>query len=385
MGFRTYALDVGYQLAIRDHLTITPRVTLLRQTPWSVTDPTVSVFYRKSITRYTAGLAVSYDPLPALDLLAGAETYADRAHLDDLRLDGSQTLFDGRTEVAYNTVATYVQLLANHRIANLTLGARYEYHSAVGGALVPRIALTKVVGRFHAKLLASQAFRAPGVENINLSSGGLAPEKTTVFEAEAGYELGEHMFVAANAFDITIKQPIIYEYDQVAQVEAYQNFDRTGTRGVELDYRIKYPRGSANLTYSYYTAAGKNAVDAYRVPGHDDVLLAFPAHKVTMAGRLELTRGLSFNPSAVIYGERYGYTAGDADGNPVLGRQAPSALINLYLLYRDAVIPGLDLGAGVFDVADQHPAYLQPYNGGHLPMPSAGRELVFHIAYERKL
>src|SRR5262249_53258132 len=150
---------------------------------------------------------------------------------------------------------------------------------------------------------------------------------------------GEHMFVAVNAFDTTIHKPIVYDFDQATMMELYQNFGRTGTRGVEVDYRIKYPRGSADINYSYYTAAGKNAVDVYRVADHDDVLLAFPAHKLTMSGSIDLApglaRGLSCNPSVVIYGQRYGYMTGDADGNPVLGRQAPTALVNLYLRYRD--------------------------------------------------
>jgi hypothetical protein len=41
----------------------------------------------------------------------------------------------------------------------------------------------------------------------------------------------------------------------------------------------------------------------------------------------------------VIYGERYAYTTGDGAGNPVLSREAPTALVNLYLLYRNVVMP----------------------------------------------
>jgi hypothetical protein len=48
-------------------------------------------------------------------------------------------------------------------------------------------------------------------------------------------------------------------------------------------------------------------------------------------------------------------------------------------------VPGLELGAGVYDIADQRYEYLQPYNGGHAPLPGPGRELVFRIAYEHKL
>jgi outer membrane cobalamin receptor len=383
-GFRGYYLDASYDVSLGDHLTLTPRFDLIRQTPWEITDRSSEMFYTKTISRYTAGLALSYDPTRQANLLAGVETYADRAHLNDTTIVGFQTMFGDKPDAAYDTIATYAQLLVNHRLANLTVGARYEHHSAVGGSLVPRIALTRVLGRFHAKLLASQAFRAPGVENINLSNG-LDPERTTVFEAEAGYEIGEHMFAAVNAFDTTIKKPIIYEYDRDTMAELYQNFSRTGTRGLELDYRVRYPRASAEVNYSYYSAAGKNDADAYRVPGHDGVLLAFPAHKVAMTGSFDLHRGLSFNPSAVIYGPRYGYTAADADGNPLIRRQAPTALVNLHLRYRDLLVPGLELGAGVYDVADQRLQYLQPYSGGHPPLPGSGREFVVRLAYEHRL
>jgi outer membrane cobalamin receptor len=383
-GFRAYYLDASYRIALRDHLTLTPRFDIIRQSPWEILDRSSELFYTKTVMRYTAGLSLSYDPTEHINILAGTETYSDRAHVNDTELTGLQTMFGDKADVAYDTIATYAQVLVNHRLANLTIGARYEHHSAVGGSLVPRIALTKVMGRFHAKLLASQAFRAPGIENINLSNG-VEPERTTVFEAEAGYEIGDHMFAAVNAFDTTIKKPIIYEFDQRTMTELYQNFARTGTRGVEVDYRVRYPRATAEVNYSYYTAAGKNAVDAYRVPGHDNVLLAFPAHKLAMSGSINLARGLSLNPSAVIYGSRYGYTRADDDGNPMIGRQAPTALVNLHLRYRDLLIPGLELGAGVYDLADQRFQFLQPYAGGHPPLPGPGREVVVRLAYEHKL
>ncbi|MEO8699761.1 MAG: TonB-dependent receptor [Kofleriaceae bacterium] len=384
-GFRAYHVDARYTVELDKHLTLTPHLGFIRQTPWQIDDLSSGLFYSKTVTRYTAGAMLSYDPSKQINLLGGVETYLDRAHLDDPTITGLQTMFGDRTDVAYDTIATYAQGLINHDIANLTVGARFEHHSAAGSALVPRIALTKAMGRFHAKALASQAFRAPGIENINLADGTLQPEKTTVFEAELGYRLTDYMFVAVNAFDITIRKPIVYGFDQEAMTEGYQNFDRTGTRGVEAEYRIKHKQGALRLNYSFYTARGKNATEAYQVPGRDDVLLAFPAHKVAMAGSLKLYRGLSFNPSAVIYGERFAFTSGDADGNPMIGRQAPTALVNAYLLYRDVLVRGLELGAGVYDLADQKLQYLQPYDGGHAPLPGVRRELVFRIGYEHKL
>lgn len=381
--FQTLGLAAHYDLAVHDHVTLTPRFSVVRQTPWRVTDRRSTQFYAKTITRYTPGVTLSVDPLPAVGVLAGVEAYFDRAHVD-MTSETVNRLFAGRDRnAASDTIATYAQVLVSSSIANLTVGARYEHQDGVGGSLVPRIALTKVMGPVHAKLLASQAFRAPSVENLSVSDGNIQAEKTTAFEAEVGAELGDHMYAAANAFDTTIDHAIVYEYDQAAAAEVYQNFRHTGTRGLELDYRLKLPRVSAAVTYSFYTSAGKNAVDAYAVPGHDDVLLGFPAHKLTATGSLALTSHVSLNPSAVIYGPRYGYTTGDGAGNGMLGREPTTALVNLYALWRDAWLPGLELGAGVYNLADQRYAYLQPYSGGHPPLPAPGREVVFRVAYER--
>jgi outer membrane receptor for ferrienterochelin and colicin len=383
--FHSYYADAQYDVVLRDHLVLTPRLNVIRQTPWEITDTASELFYTKTVTRYTAGVSLSYDPVDNVNILVGTEAYEDHAHVNDPTITGFQTLFGDSRDVDYGNVAAYAQVLANHSIANLTVGARYEQHTEFGGSLVPRIALTKVMGRFHAKLLASQAFRAPGIENINLSPGGLVPERTTVFEGELGYQPTDHAFASVNVFDITIKKPIIYDYDQVSMTELYQNFDRTGTRGVEADFRLKYPRGWADVSYSFYTSAGKNTVSTYEVPGRDDVLLAFPQHKLAMSGSLNLTKSLAVNPSAVIYGQRFGYTAADAMGNPTIGREPVTAVMNVNLAYRNLFVRNLDVGAGIYDLTDQRMDYLQPYNGGHPPLPGKGREFAIRLAYQRTL
>lgn len=384
-GFRAYHVNASYALALGSDLTLTPRLGLVRQTPWEIANRESPVFYRKSVARYTAGATLAYAPTERVGLLAGVETFADRAKLEDTNLTGFQTMFGDSHSVAYDTIATFAQGQIQHRFANLTLGARYEHHSAVGDSLVPRVALTRVFGDFHAKALVSQAFRAPGIENINLSDGSLRPEKTTVFEAELGYKLTDHMFVALNAYDITINKPIVYEVDAATLTEGYYNRDRSGTRGIEVDYRVKYRRGYADVNYSYYSARDKNEVAAYEVPGHDEALLAFPSHKLAMSGHLDLYRGLAFTPSAVIYGKRYGYTTADAAGTPMIGVEDPAAIVNLYARYRDLLVPGLELGAGVNDVLNEHFHYLQPYRGAHAPLPAPGREVVVRVNYEWKL
>jgi len=384
-GFVSYYADAHYDVQLADHLTLTPRLSFIRQTPWEVTDKSSDLFYSKTATRYTAGLQLSYDVVKNVNLLVGTEAYVDHAHVNDQDLVGFQTLFGSSADVNYENVAAYAQLLANHDIANLTLGVRFEEHSDFGDSVVPRIALTKVMGRFHAKLLASQAFRAPGIENINLSGGGLQPEKTTVFEGELGAQLSDSR--------VRVGQRVRH-HDQEADHLRLRSADRDGAVPQLRSDRHARRRGGlpaqvpARLCRRELLVlhrrrqeprVGLRRARSRRRPAR------VPQHKLAMAGSLQLYRGLSLNPSAVIYGQRFGYTWADASGTPMIGREGPTALVNANLLYRNAFVRGLELAAGVFDIANQRPDYLQPYNGGHPPLPGPGRELVFRVAYEHPL
>ena len=380
-NFRTFITDARYDFKLSDKLTISPRLDYKWQNPWSYSaDPTRDVFFDVSVMRSLASVLASYDATEGLNLIAGTESYYDYAKLADPRLVGSQILFGNNESVSYENVAGFAQALYKSSIANFTAGARYEYHSHFGGSFVPRAAITKVMGPFHAKLLASQAFRAPGIENINLNDN-IKPERTTVFEAELGYKLTDHLFVAANAYDITIKQPIIYDYDPTSMKEVYLNGDKTGTRGVESELRLRYPRGYVSANYSYYTSAGKNDVAVYQVPTDDKVMLAFPAHKVTVNGNVNMWRTLSLNGSLIGMSERWGYLTGDATGTPMLGKLPAALQINTYLLYRDLGWKGFDVGVGGFNLLGQQVPYLQPYNGGHAPLPGSSREIIGRVSY----
>jgi len=381
--FRSYVGDARYQLKLGERITLTPRVNFRFQNPWHYDDPNSPVFSDYSVYRLLGNVLLSYDVTKQLNVLAGVESYYDHAKLNDLRLGGSQALFGTEDHVSYENVAEVFQAIYNASIANFVVGARYEQHSEFGSSFVPRAAITKLIGRFHAKLLFSQAFRAPGIENINFGRD-LKPEKTTVFEGEVGYELTDHMFASLNAYDITIKRPIIYDVDPATLEEVYQNFDQTGTRGIEAEYRLRYARGYATLSYSYYYEGKKNKVALYEVPTDDAVMLAFPAHKVAASGSLNLWRNLSLNPSVIALSERWGYMSGDDMGNPVLGREGAALLLNAYLLYRDLGIDGLDVGVGGFNLLDSDVPYLQPYNGGHAPLPGPSREILGRITFTQR-
>jgi len=60
----------------------------------------------------------------------------------------------------------------------------------------------------------------------------------------------------------------------------------------------------------------------------------------------------------------------------------PATLVaNLFLRCESCLTDNLTLGIGVYDVFDENPPFLQPYYGGHPPLPSAGREIGLQVEY----
>ena len=381
MDFVSTQADLRYDVEVGEHVKISPRLTYTRQEPWRVPDKSVDDYYDKLAERLAASIAGTYDNQKNFSVTVGAEWGRDHAEVNGTEEIGSQTLFDGDTSVDYDNLALFGEATYQGSFGNLLVGARYDRHSVVKDSFVPRIAYTKVFGAFNLKALYSEAFRAPGIENINLQdpANPIRPEQTRVIELELGYQAGAHVYLSANVFDITIDDPIVYFFDPVEESEHYVNFSRTGTRGLEAGANFRYPWGFANVSYSYYTAAGKNEVGLYEVPGTDAALLGMPQHRFAAATSFKVWKGLSINPSLTWIGERYAYVGLDEEEESILGKTDAVVLANLFVNYRDLGVKGLDVGLGVYDLTDEEYAFIQPYGGGKPPLPGPSREYVVRI------
>ena len=314
-----------------------------------------------------------------LTVAAGGEVFRDRGWLNET--DAGQTLFDGgATRIEYGTTALFAEGTARTPFANFVAGARFEHHSLVGDSFVPRLAVTKVIAPFHFKVLYSQAFRAPALENL-AQNPLLTPERTTVLEGEVGMQISERIYASVNVFDLTIRDPIIYSADPDTNADIYQNFRRTGSRGVEAEVRMHDRRGSLALGYSYYTAGPKNQVDLYATPDPARVL-AFPTHKVSARASFNVGEHLSVDPSATWISERYAATGVDSGGAPTFTTEGAQLLVNLFLTGRDLGFKGLDLGVGVYNALDVKDDYIQPYNSSHAPLPGPSREWIARLSYQ---
>lgn len=380
ISYRNIFSDLKYTLDLGKKISLTPRIAYTNQLPWKYSDAANEEEYIIRASRVTGALQMNYQPSSNISILTGTEYF----HEDGFNRSSvlSPYFSNEKDNIGYQNFAAYAQLLLKNKIANLTLGGRYNVHSAFGSSFVPRLGLTKVINNFHAKLLYSYAYRAPSIENI-VSNDEIKPENTQVLELEAGYQIGSHMFITANAYDITIHDPIIYSVLQVDSVnteEYYANLNRTGTRGVEVEAKMKYNWGYVNFNYSYSNMAGKNKVDLYQIPNNQISMLGFASHTFNANGSIKIIKNFFFNPSFSFIGKRGIVNAIDTSGESSYNNLDPTWLFHVSLRYKN-LIPGMDLNVGVYDLMDQRYVYAQPYNSGLASFTGNGREFFIRISY----
>ncbi len=385
MSFKSFHTEVKYDYVTPSgKVTITPRIRYKRQNPWLTNSGTAAeldatdypgVFSDKVIDQSLAEVASKFDISSKVNITAGLQYYIEKGET----VEGHEYDFTGTTTIDFYNFAAFGQGLFNLDFANLTLGACYNHHEQFGSSFVPRIGITKVIDKFHGKLLFSQAFRAPSIQNID-PNPDIKPEVTTVFEVEAGYQMSKKVALVANFYNISIKDPIVYFYDGATDEEGYKNYDKTGTLGAEVELRYKGDKGSFTLNYSSYSANGMNKVESYAVIGNDNRLLGMPQGKLNLYSNIKLGKKISFNPSFTYLSERSGYdkeTIEPTKFDPVL-------FVNVYFQVRNVLIEGLDFGTGVYNLTDNDYQFIQPYASGHAPLPQPSREILVRLKYNFK-
>lgn len=384
LDFKSQFTELKYAAVLgkKKKLTLTPKLNIKSQTPWqTISDfDTIVDDYTKSAQRYSGNLTASYNFTRKINFIAGAEAYLDKAQDNS---NDTSVFSNGEKQVQYLNHAYFLQVLAKTRFVNFIAGARYDIHSDYGSAFVPRVGLTKKFKKVHFKLLYSNAFRAPSIENINLSES-IKPEFTQVLEFETGYQITRKSILTVNLFDITTKDPIVYFYDDSLGTDNYMNSGGAGSNGIEIEYRTRDKWGYFILNYSHYSIAGKERIDDYMVPDNASMLLAFPSHKANISAWIKAGKYFGISPTISYIGERYGYTSIDSTETSVVEIFEPLILANLFVNVNNFGVKGLTIGVGCYDILNSKYKFIQPYNGYHAPLPGPSREFLVKVIYEVK-
>jgi outer membrane receptor for ferrienterochelin and colicin len=421
--------EMKYKIRLTPNLSFTPKINFDFQSPIEentayanalINNPAGADSLAFIVSRFRAKLDMNYDISHRVNLIGGVDYFADEA----TNADTVSVLYRGDPPKSYSSTAVYGEATFKLPIFHLFAGARYETNSTYKSAISPRIGITKKINKLHMKLLFTDALRLPTLGNIYYSfdgtydvapdsssiynlGRGLKPEKTFVLEFEAGYQFNDKTILTANIFEMTIRDPIVYHYYQDETVRniygyqtgiyVYQNFDRAGTRGFELDFKFKDKWGHLNANYSFYSVDDKPRIDAYSVSTFNrdpelrdelvsNALLAFPNHKINISWLYKITKDFSINVNTSFIGERYGYDVdvfgpGPFDVDGKLIKERVTYLASFYLRYQNLFTKGLTAGIGMYNLFDQDNNYLQPYFGSRPPLPGAGREVNFKLSY----
>lgn len=397
LGHIIWSSEIKYSWKPLVSLTVTPHAVVKYNAPWTARETIQAVDstydpvnYSARGLRTTLGGLVSYQPGAGVSILAGADWFRDDIRMVSLS-SLPQTWWDGSNRLTFTNLSAFVQGVFKTKFVNLTLGARLDDHSAYGGVVVPRVALTRTFGaKTHIKALYNRAFRAPVAQNINLSAyynpdtllPNIRPELTDVFEVEIGHQLTANMVFTLNVFDIRLYRTIVYSYRDTQ--EGYANAGKSGTRGAEAEFRIKRPWGNLAATYSFYSAMGRNEVSDYTVPGNANALMGAPQHKVTGSATIGLLpqKRLHISPSFVWNGPRYAFTTYDA-ATATANREAlsPVLLLNFYAQCRDFPAKGMTTGLGSYNLLNANYQFPTAYDVFESPLPGAGRDIFLKVTY----
>lgn len=373
VSFRNFFVDSHYDIAASEKLTITPRIQYTRQIPWSydqLDEPGVD--FKIEARRSLGQVDMNYNLSRKVNLLFGAVYFQDQ----------SRDLLADEKLLTLNNVAVYTQALFKHRLANATVGFRFEKNNRYDGAFVPRIALTKKVENFHFKILYSKSFRSPSLQNVLLDTTGAEPERSNVYELELGYQFTPEMLLAVNTFRITTRNIIIYGSDEDFN-EWYENYDKSGTEGVEIVYNLRKKNWYTNFSYSFSRAISDNTVEKYNVAQTKNQYVGIAAHKFTLNTNVYVAPWFSVNPTIIHSGKRYAYLS-YAD-EPTAEELKPYTLVNVFLNFKPQSFRGFTAGVGVYDLLNERPLIPQAYAGGagsYAAIPGRSREYVVKISYQ---
>jgi len=319
--FTTFIADAAYEWKMSEKFMLIPKISFKQTNPWQI-NPTPGVdtteanhlVYKTIADRIKFNLTSVSNLSKNINITAGLESFYDKGK----KFNGSVFRNSGKAEVNYINTAIFIQSIIKNKIANITIGGRYDHNNSFGSAFVPRIGLTKRAGLFNFKLLYSNSFKAPVFENVETSLlGTIKPEKTAVAELEAGYQINKDMFITFNLYDISTHNPIVYVVDTnaVGVPDGYLNRDKGGTKGIELEYKFIGNWGYLNLGYSFYTTSHKPLIPEYSAPDDKLELLAFANHKFSLNANFNLSKSLYISPSILYYSKREGIGSADINGN----------------------------------------------------------------------
>jgi outer membrane receptor for ferrienterochelin and colicin len=371
--FNGWYAQINYQWRISEKLILLPTLKLKIQQPWDLENVggKDGSILNTTNHRNLVGTKLLYEPNERFSLVSGIEYYID----DAIRDNSTQFFANGEHSIRFNNLALYAQAIYKTKWLNVTVGFRADDHNYFGSAFVPRLGITHAGKHWHAKLLYTNAFKAPTIINLDINND-IRPERLSSSELEIGFQPKEGITLTGNFFYTQINKPILY-FNPSGLRNNYLNGEQIGTAGFELSATIKKGWGRVNANYSFYQMA--NSKVAYFEVPNQLALLGFPQHKIAVQAFVILSENISTTLTALLQGSKYHV---NKDGSIATIEAITS--MNLLFTHTHFLYPSLTFTAGVYNLFDQTLWAVQPYNDNKNPLPGVGREFSLSIHYQIK-
>lgn len=371
IGQDAQSMLMQYRFKAGNGLTLSPSLLFQEQAPREITTHEGVTQSKTKVRRTQAKLGATWDACEPWHLAGGLE------YLNE-HYDGIVRPFPLR-KLAFdqlNVGSVYGEALYRANWGDLTLNARLDDHERAGKLWSERIGYTKTLDRWHVKLMASKAERAPSVEDYSAGSIERKTEKVDTLEFETGYRIDSDSQITLNLFDIETRDTLIL-----------QNFQTVHTQGLETVYQVRKDWGQANLSWSWYRPHHTDTLNVLPLDAQgnptDNSHLAFPTHKLAASLSYRINKQISLTPTLTWLGSHWGYDIPQT--SPAVGtlREFPSAtLLDIVLYWKDAGARNLDLTFGVYNCLDKSTVFLPPFRTSTPPVPDMGREAVLSMQYK---
>lgn len=342
--FGTVAARMNYAFEVSDKFTVSPYLMYKEAKPFSQTGDIASAYaveYNRKSQRYEAGVNLDYRFSETQNLLVGIS----HAEIDGTSLTSSVFPENNSKEVSMEETGLYTEFYADVGLFETTLGARYD-KGLYGDKIVPRLALVKQMDSWGTKLIYTEGFRSPLIENYFSNVAGNFPDPETIklTEFELSKKINSHSQATLNLYYVEVENPLIFNssgfnYENVSLFDA--------TTGAELSYEYRDPKNIAKFSVDY---AWRNPAPRWSVPGHDDFAYGAANIHSALHYSYKFNDNYSVSPTLLYEGAKYSYEWTGAAQEAVKFKETIYA--NLILERRNLFMNDMTLAIGIYNIGD---------------------------------
>lgn len=382
---RDLVLGVEQELRLGDRSRLLWRVDHTDQLPWYYvdTDQAERLASNTNNQRTAASVLISLKPTAWSSLRLGVQGALQHSAY---RNRTEETIFSmtGTHEVDVTDLAALAEASVHGKAGRLTAGHRIQHNSLSGLQTAPRLAYTKVQGRFHGKLMWSRAFRMPTVMNLNYGpeNGAVVPERVSTAEAELGLRFAKEGTITINGYRTLIEQPIVYVFDAVS-LDNYLNRSTAGTEGIDLRFQWAHSKLRMMLAGGVYRAVAEADIPEAQLPApYASAYQGIPAARAVGYIAWAAHRVVSLRARASWKGRSWSYQTVDANTGEVGLLEWPSQLLfNAGVTVRPGKHERLSLELACDNMFNEQRLVLSPFANLLSPFALNGREFTFSAIY----